>query len=250
MNKDATKSNFLGLHIDRMTMEESVSHALKLIESGGPHQHVVVNAAKVVAAVEDESVKDTINACSMVNADGQAVVWASRLIGDPLPERVAGIDFMHRLVDESSRRGLRIYLLGAKPQVVEATARSFESRGAVIAGYHDGYWRQKMPDTAMVSEIYASQADVLFIAVPSPFKERFLAANLDQLGVKLCVGVGGSFDVVAGLTQRAPAWMQKSGLEWAFRLAQEPRRMVKRYFVGNSKFIFYVIKQLIQRKAN
>lgn len=246
----ANQSSILGLKIDRLTMDESVQRALELVKSGGPHQHVVVNAAKAVAAVEDATVRETINSCSLVNVDGQAVVWASKFLGDPLPERVAGIDFMHRLVDASVSSGLKLYLLGARANVVEAVAASFRDRGAEVVGFHDGYWRQEKTDAELVREIAELQPDLLFIAVPSPFKENFLASNLESLGVKLCVGVGGSFDIVAGLTTRAPLWMQKSGLEWFFRLVQEPKRMVKRYLVGNSKFIYYVGRErLMRRKA-
>ncbi|NHW47385.1 WecB/TagA/CpsF family glycosyltransferase [Paenarthrobacter sp. MSM-2-10-13] len=242
LQNQTSRADLLGLTVDRLSMDESVERALELIASGGPHQHVVVNAAKVVAAVEDETVRSTINGCSMVNADGQSVVWASRLLGDALPERVAGIDFMNRLVDESAKHGLRIYLLGAKSRVVEATANAFRERGAVVVGHHDGYWRQSKSDLEICQEVAVTNPDILFIAVPSPFKEVFLADNLHRLGVKLCVGVGGSFDVVAGETTRAPIWMQRCGLEWFYRLLQEPRRMMRRYLVGNAKFIYYVVR--------
>ena len=250
MKKQAERASMLGLNIDRLTMNESVDRALQLIASGGPHQHVVVNAAKVVAAVEDESVLRTINGCSIVNVDGQSVVWASRLLGDALPERVAGIDFMNRLVEESARSGLRIYLLGARSHVVAAAATTFRNRGAVVVGCHDGYWRRIKSDAEMTAEIAALKPDILFIAVPSPFKENFLSENLQGLGAKLCVGVGGSFDIVAGLTSRAPIWMQRAGLEWLFRLAQEPHRMMRRYLVGNTKFIYYVLRARISSGGN
>ncbi|MBT2596623.1 WecB/TagA/CpsF family glycosyltransferase [Arthrobacter sp. ISL-72] len=235
------RSSILGVNIDRLTMSESVDKALDLIGGGGCHQHVVVNAAKMVAASEDSTLRSTINSCAMINADGQSVVWASKFLGDPLPERVAGIDFMNALVDASASAGFSIYLLGAKAEVVKSVAEVFTKRGANIAGYHDGYWRSSIQDTELVQKISASGANVLFVAIPSPDKELFLARYLSDLGVNLAVGVGGSFDVVAGLTRRAPVAMQRAGLEWLFRLMQEPRRMFKRYLVGNLKFMRLIV---------
>lgn len=232
----------MGVAVDRLTMSQSLDKAIALIESGGSHQHVVVNAAKIVAAAADPELRKTINSCAIVNADGQAVVWASRILGDALPERVAGIDFMHGLVDASASAGFSIFLLGAKHEVVEKVAAEFVKRGANVAGYSDGFWRSHSTDSAVVDSIRATGANVLFVAMPSPQKEHFLAENLEKLGVNLAVGVGGSFDVVAGVTQRAPKLMQRLGLEWFFRLAQEPRRMFKRYLVGNTKFIVLVYK--------
>lgn len=243
-----SRANFLGLHIDRLTMAESVERAITLIKSGGTHQHVVVNAAKVVSAQNDETLRAAINACSMVNADGQAVVWASKILEDPLPERVAGIDFMNALVDASAQWDFSIYLLGAKADVVSRVSAEFTRRGANIVGFHDGYWRSHMSDSDLVRGIKASGANVIFVAIPSPNKEIFLSSNLPELGVNLAVGVGGSFDVVAGVSKRAPLMMQRLGLEWFFRLLQEPRRMFKRYMIGNLQFITIVSRAYWDRR--
>ncbi|MFJ4267046.1 WecB/TagA/CpsF family glycosyltransferase [Paenarthrobacter nicotinovorans] len=237
----------MGIQIDRLSMDESVERAIALIREGGTHQHVVVNAAKVVSAQDNAELRAAINACSMINADGQSVVWASRLLKDPLPERVAGIDFMNALVDASSSANFSIFLLGAREEVVAKVSQSFLSRGATIAGFHNGYWRKEMSDADLAKIIKSSGANVLFVAIPSPQKEIFLAENLDRLGVNLAVGVGGSFDVVAGITKRAPVFLQKAGLEWLYRLAQEPRRMFKRYLVGNIKFTVLVLRELIEK---
>lgn len=248
MQELSERSNILHVHIDRLTMSQSVDRAIELINGGGAHQHVVVNAAKMVAAAEDTGLREAINSCSMINADGQSVVWASRILRDPLPERVAGIDFMNALVEASAKAGFSIYLLGAKPEVVSIVATEFTNRGANIAGFHDGYWRTKMEDQDLVDEIRRSGANVLFVAIPSPAKEMFLATHLDGLGVNLAVGVGGSFDVVAGITTRAPIVMQRMGLEWMFRLIQEPKRMFNRYLVGNFKFTRMVIEEYVRQR--
>lgn len=242
-------SLIMGVRIDRLTMSESVAKAMLFIESGGAHQHVVVNAAKMVAAAADPELRSAINSCSMVNADGQSVVWASRVLHDPLPERVAGIDFMNALVDASGSTGFSIYLLGARPEVVDCVAQKFKRRGARIAGHRDGFWRTTMTDKDVAAEIRESGANVLFVAIPSPEKELFLAKHLELTGVNLAVGVGGSFDVVAGITKRAPLTMQRMGLEWLYRLMQEPRRMFKRYLIGNIRFLVLVAQEIrLQRR--
>ncbi|MDR7083180.1 N-acetylglucosaminyldiphosphoundecaprenol N-acetyl-beta-D-mannosaminyltransferase [Arthrobacter ginsengisoli] len=235
-----TKIDFLGIQIDSLTMDESVDKAMALIEDGGVHQHVVVNAAKVVAAIQDASLGKTISDCAMVNADGQSVVWASRMLGKGLPERVAGVDFMDRLLTAAAARSHSVYLLGASADVVSKVASLVRARGVTVAGFNDGFWRKHMSDDEMAASIRATNPDLVFVALPSPFKENFLRDNLDAMNARLCVGVGGTFDVMAGVTTRAPKWMQKMGLEWLHRLAQEPKRMFMRYLVGNSKFIYYV----------
>ncbi|MFB0833957.1 WecB/TagA/CpsF family glycosyltransferase [Arthrobacter halodurans] len=236
-----------GVRIDRMDMQASVRAALDLIESGTPHQHVVVNAAKLVAAQNDPALMEILNGCSLINADGQSVVWASRLLRDPLPERVAGIDFMNELIERAHENNLRIYLLGASSDVVEKVATEFERRGANVVGYRNGYWGGSTSDRLVAEEIAALNVDVLFVAIPSPAKEIFLQRYLDTLNVGLAVGVGGSFDVVAGKTSRAPRVLQRLGLEWLFRLAQEPRRMARRYFVGNSKMVLLILRSMFRR---
>ncbi|HEY9439411.1 MAG TPA: WecB/TagA/CpsF family glycosyltransferase [Streptomyces sp.] len=225
-----------GLPVHPLTLKESVASAEALIADGGPHQHVVLNAAKIVQAHDNPELARIIRSCSLINADGQSVVWAGRLLGSPLPERVAGIDFMLALWRSAARKGYRVYLLGAEPGVVEATARIAASQGVEVVGYQDGYWDETQ-ESHVVAAVREARPDILFLAVPSPRKEYFLARRQKDLGCALMVGVGGSFDVVAGVRSRAPRWMQRVGLEWFHRLIQEPRRMFLRYAVGNTRFV-------------
>lgn len=241
----AARKSTIGLPVDSVTMEESLALCLNLIQERG-HQHVVVNAAKIVMAHEDPKLRAIIASCPLINADGQSVVWASRFLRFPLPERVAGIDLMNRLVDVSVKEQLRIYLLGARQEVVEAVARNFSDRGANIVGYRNGYWNAN-EEAEIVAEIASHRPDLLFVAFPSPRKEFFLYQWLPLLNTGLAFGVGGSFDIVAGVTKRAPIFMQRIGLEWAYRLLQEPRRMFKRYLVGNTKFILLVMRYRFQQ---
>lgn len=237
-----------GLPVHPLTLDQSVRAVERLINSGGRHQHVVVNAGKLVQAQDDEALARVIRDCSMINADGQSIVWASRVLGRPLPERVAGIDLMHALLESAARNGYRVFLLGATEHVVRSVSDVCRRQGVNVVGHRDGYW---CPDeeAAVVRQVRESRPHLLFLGIPSPRKEFFLAEHLHELGVNVAFGVGGSFDVVAGLRKRAPRWLQRVGLEWAFRFVQEPRRMFRRYLVGNSRFVWLVVRAALRASA-
>jgi len=211
-------------------------------------QHVAINAAKIVRLQDDESLRRAVEVCELSTADGTAVVWASRLLGHPLPERVAGIDLMEGVLDLAERRGYRVYLLGARPHVVETVAEVIRGRhpGIEIAGSHHGYfsWDE---EEAVVENIRAAQPAILLVALETPAKELFLAHARDGLSIPFAMGVGGAFDVLAGVRRRAPLWMQTAGLEWLYRLLQDPRRMARRYVVGNTRFTWLVLREAASR---
>lgn len=236
--------HILGSDIEVLDMDESLCKIENIISNRNPVQHVVVNAGKIVAMQSNERLRSIVNSCEMINADGQAVVWASKLLGKGLPERVAGIDLMYKLVELSARKGYKVYFFGAREEVVKQVVETYRSayHALKIAGYRNGYWSEDENEN-LVREIRNSGADILFVAISTPKKEYWLAENIHKLAIPFCMGVGGSFDVVAGLTKRAPLWMQKAGLEWFYRFAQEPRRMWKRYVYGNASFIWLVLKE-------
>ena len=229
-------------------MGEAVEIVDGFIASGTVHQHVVVNVAKVVQASNDPSLKAIIEACDLVTVDGQPIVWTSRWLGSPLRARVAGVDLMQRLIEHASIRGYRIYLLGASESVVREVAHRIATLhpGVAIAGYHHGYWADAR-EGDLVREIAATHPQILFLAMPSPRKEQFLAAWKETIGAPFVMGVGGSFDVYAGITRRAPKWMQRVGLEWLFRVGQEPRRLWRRYAWDAPRFARLVIRARLQR---
>ena len=233
--------NFMGLPIHPLTMQQSIALAKQFIVSGGHHQHIVLNADTVVQAQTNEKLNRIIGNSSMVTADGQSVVWASRLLGCALPERIAGVDLMLGLWSCSARNGFRVYLLGADQESLEGTVASALSLGVNVVGSRNGYWSSGEEDS-VVEEVRAANPDLLFVAIPSPRKECFISEHLDDLGTTLAIGVGGAFDVVSGRITRAPRWMQEAGLEWAYRLIQEPRRLFRRYLVGNIRFILMVLR--------
>lgn len=238
----------LGCAIDRLDMTETVARCEQIVERGEFAQQVSINAAKLVAMRDDPALQAAIEKCELANADGQSVVWASRLLGDPLPERVAGIDLMLQLFALAERRGYPIYILGARGDVLETAVRSLGERfpGLRIAGYRDGYFDES-ESPEVVAEIAASGARLLFVAISSPRKERWLDEHGAQLGVAFAMGVGGSIDVVAGITRRAPAGWQRLGFEWLYRLLQEPRRMLRRYLVSNLRFSLLVARGALTR---
>jgi len=226
-------------------MQETLALVQEKIRSGEQVHHVVVNAGKIAAMQKDLELRKSVNESHIINADGQAVVWASRFLGKPIKERVAGIDLMANLVEMAHRNDNKIFLFGAKEEVVKEVVDKYSEIYSpdIIAGYRNGYFSPS-EEEAIAQEIADSGTQMLFVAISSPIKENFLYKYRDILkNVNLVMGVGGSFDVVAGKTKRAPKWMQESGLEWFYRFLQEPKRMWKRYLVGNSKFIYLVLKE-------
>lgn len=234
------RGDFIGVPLDLLTMGETVAACVAFVEEARPVQHVVLNAGKVVMMRSDPQLREVVAACDLVSADGQSIVWAGRFLGLDVPERVAGIDLMSQLLVEAEERGWPVYFLGAKEEVLDACVAALTSMHPllVVAGQRNGYFDD---DAAVARSIRDSGARLLFVGISSPRKEMFLAERLADMGPLLAMGVGGSFDVIAGMTQRAPVWMQRAGMEWFYRFAQEPRRMWRRYLVGNARFVGLVV---------
>jgi N-acetylglucosaminyldiphosphoundecaprenol N-acetyl-beta-D-mannosaminyltransferase len=234
----------LNTHIHNVSMLETIEIVDHSITKGEQLHHVVVNAGKIVSMQKNLKLKRSVNESDLINADGQAVVWASKILGNPLKERVAGIDLMINLVALAHKKQYKIFFFGAKEEVVKSVVDKYTDQYSsnIIAGYRNGYYK-KEEEQEIARQISNSGANILFVAISSPTKENFLYQNKKLLKkVNFIMGVGGSFDVVAGHVKRAPLWMQNIGLEWFYRFAQEPRRMWKRYLIGNIKFITLVIK--------
>jgi N-acetylglucosaminyldiphosphoundecaprenol N-acetyl-beta-D-mannosaminyltransferase len=225
-------------------MQQTINLIDVAIAEKRPIHHVVVNAAKVVNAQKDVQLKESIVNCDIINADGQSIVWAARILNKPLPERVTGIDLMEALVKLSSEKGYKIFFLGATEEVVNKVVQVYsKSYGSgIIAGHCNGYFK-KEDEPAVARQIARSGADILFVAMSSPRKEIFLNTYKSLINIPFIMGVGGSFDVVSGLVKRAPVWMRRIGFEWLYRVIQEPKRMWKRYLVGNSAFIYIVLNE-------
>ncbi|MFZ6049005.1 WecB/TagA/CpsF family glycosyltransferase [Pseudomonas sp. CR3202] len=233
----------MGCPMDEASMAETVQAIRTAVVAGRFTQHVVVNVAKLVNMRRDAQLSESVRSCDIINIDGMGVVVGARFLGHKVRERVAGVDLFHELLAMSAKEGLSVYLLGARDEVVATTASKVQALypGLKIAGYHNGYFWDD--EAAMVDKIRASGAQLLFVAITSPKKENFINRWRDQLGVTFVMGVGGTFDVVAGKVKRAPLWMQNWGLEWLYRVIQEPGRMWKRYLTTNSQFAWLLFKE-------
>lgn len=246
MNTNRIK--FLNTELDTMSMDQTVLTIEQALINEQVLQHVVVNVAKLVNMQKDKELAESVKSSDVINIDGMGVVWGARLCGHSVPERVAGVDLFHNLLAMSARRDFPVFLLGATEDVVAKTAAKVKEQNPnlTIAGFHDGYFfggREGADEETVVNKIKDSGAKLLFVAITSPKKENFINKWQDKLGVDFVMGVGGTFDVVAGKVTRAPVWMQNAGLEWLYRVIQEPRRMWKRYLVTNSKFAYLLIKE-------
>ncbi|MEP6626339.1 MAG: WecB/TagA/CpsF family glycosyltransferase [Ginsengibacter sp.] len=236
--------NICNVPVDALTMEQTVDLIDCAIREKKSIHHVVINAVKVVNAQKDGKLRESIVNCDIINADGQGIVWASRFLKRPLPERVAGIDLMEELVELAAKKNYRIFFLGATEEIVTRVVSIYSGKYGkdIIGGYRNGYFK-KEDEPGIAREIADSNSNILFVAMGSPKKEIFLNTYKELIQTSLIMGVGGSFDVISGFVKRAPKWMQDWGLEWFFRTLQEPRRMWKRYLFGNSSFIYLVFKE-------
>ena len=237
----------LNTYVNAMSMDETVDAVEEMIERRVPVQHVVINALKVNLMRKDENLRKIVNECPLINADGASIVLAAKMLKIPLKERVAGFDLFVRLVQEASDKNYKIYLFGAREEVVKKVKAIFERKYPTlqIVGYRNGYFTEA-DEPEIVKNMAESGADMMFVAFSSPKKEYWIRRYLKELNIPFVMGVGGSFDVIAGTTKRAPLWMQKCGMEWFYRFIQEPGRLWKRYLVGNIDFIAYVIRFKIE----
>jgi len=234
--------------VDILTMDETLRRAARAMETRTRCQHVALNVAKLVNARSDAELDRDVRDSDIVGIDGMGIAWALKLMGHPVPERVAGVDLFEELMILCAERGLKPFLLGAKQEILDRTMAVLSARHPTLrfAGSHHGYFRPE-EDGHIAELVRASGADCLFIAMPTPRKERFMHAWRDTMGVPFLMGVGGTFDVVAGFVDRAPAIWQSLGLEWAYRMMQEPRRMVWRYARTNTIFLGLMLPALARR---
>ena len=244
------KAQLLGISIDVLSTDEVAQVCVALChEPRAPHMIMTVNAAHLCMMRRDQELAQACRAGDITVADGMSVVWALRASGQPIPERVTGVDLMARLMEAADEHGLSVYLLGAKQEVIEMLVQKarVQHPNLVIAGYRDGYFGPEDWE-AIVEEVRASGAHMLFVGMPSPFKETWCERYKERLDIPVIMGVGGSFDVLAGFIKRAPKWVQSMGLEWGWRLAMEPRKLWKRYLTYNSEFIWRAGKEVFARR--
>lgn len=244
----------VGTPVDACTFAEAVERIVERAARGGPPSYVITpNAHHVVLLQESEEFRVAYRGAWLSLADGMSVVWASRLLGTPLPERVSGSDLLPALSKRMAGTGLSIFLLGGRPGSADRTAEVLQARypGLEIAGTHCpplGFeWNPE--EMARIDEaIRAAKPDLLFVGLGAPKQELWMHRHVARLGVPVAMGVGGSFELEAGVLPRAPRWMRRAGVEWLFRLMVEPRRLWRRYAVSNPRFVALVLRQRLDRR--
>jgi N-acetylglucosaminyldiphosphoundecaprenol N-acetyl-beta-D-mannosaminyltransferase len=240
----------LGIPIDDIDMQEALDHLDGLIQmgraSGNGHQVVTVNVDFIVNALRDPDLLSILRDSSLATADGMPLVWGARFLGAPLKERVAGADLVPALAERAAQNGYSLFLLGAAPGVAAKAAEILQQRypGLKIAGVYSPPFQPGMDtDPSTIEMIREKKPDILMVALGNPKQEKWIHRYGSQLSVPLMMGVGGSLDFLAGVTKRAPQWMQRSGFEWVWRLSQEPRRLWRRYVVGLAVFGLFFARQ-------
>lgn len=239
----------LGVSLDPWTMGQTVQAADWLISHNMFAHLVGVNADKILQMRDDSEMDEMVRRCEIINADGASMIMAAKKLGVAIPERVAGIDLMWELCSLAEAKEYSVYLLGAKAEVVVKAAKVLEERypQIIISGFRDGYFGDDEFDS-VIDQVRATEPAIVFIGITSPKKERLIERFRARDAKGVFVGVGGSFDVVSGNIPRAPLWMQRANLEWFFRMIQEPKRLVKRYMVGNMRFYAALRKEIKARK--
>lgn len=240
VRRRARRVAVMGCAFDPITVSEAVEQVFAWRDEPERKTHTVVtvNVAILMAMRDDLALTGAIDRADAVVVDGQPLVWASRLVRSPVPEKVSGVDLMQRLLEVGGARRLSVYLLGTTQERLEALQRAIATRypDVRIAGARNGFFG---PDDypEVVRGIREARADVLLVGMPAPFKEVWCQQYRDELATPAVIGVGGAFDVLGGIIPRAPRIMQEAGLEWAWRLAMEPRKLWKRYLVTNTTFL-------------
>lgn len=238
----------LGVGIDRIDSQQALQQIGEFIENGEPHQIVTANAEIIYQASKNEKMRNVINAAQMVTADGSGVVWASRQLGQPLAQRVTGIDLVNSICQQSAKEKWKIYILGSAPGVAATAAVNIRNKfpGCNIIGTHHGYFNAK-EEKQILAELEQLKPDVLFAALGAPKQEYWIADHIQKLGIPVAMGIGGSMDVLSGNVKRAPKWMQKMSLEWLYRLLIQPTRFKR--VLALPKFMLAVKKQAKQQKS-
>ena len=234
--------------VDPCTLEEAVRRILERAAAGGPPEYVVTpNAHHVVMLQDSARFREVYERAWLSLADGMSLVWAARLLGTPVPEKVSGSDLFPRLC-EAARPGVRIFLLGGREGAAAEAARVLRARNPAleIVGTYSppmGFERDEAEVERAGERVRAARPHILFVGLGAPKQEYYMAEQRERLGVPVSVGVGVSFEFAAGMVERAPPWVQRAGLEWLDRLRKEPRRLWKRYATTNPRFVALVLRQ-------
>jgi len=243
MKMNDRRINFLGFPVDNLTSEQLLEKIDYFVNHGIKCQIVALNANKLWQAQRDPKLRDILLQAELVIPE-YAIVWGARILGTPLVEHVGGIMLMRRILEVASKKKYKLYFLGARPYIVETMVRRLKSEmpTLTISGWHHGYFDSK---DEIIAQINKSGPDILFVAMGTPKQEYFIRDNFEILDVPIMMGVGGSFDVFAGLRKETPSFL-RHGFEWIYRMVQDPWRLGKRYARTNPWFVYQVFRQKIR----
>lgn len=230
-----------GIQFSKLNMQDTVRYLTQRVEQRAATQVITGNPIMVMAGLDSPDFHRVMCGAELVVPDGTGVVWAASHIGEPVAERVPGFDMMHKLLEVGQTRGWRVFLLGSSQEVIERTAKKLEEQfpGVVIAGYRNGFFGPD-DDASVIREIRESSPDLLFVARGLDTQEPWIAQYKQELSVPVMMGVGGSFDIIAGVLKRAPRIFQKLRLEWFYRLLQQPSRFGRMFVLP--KFVVKVMR--------
>lgn len=243
--------NIFGIRIDNLTLEEACNQILKFVENREVHKYVVTpNVDHIVKIHKDKEFLHIYKNASLVLADGMPLVWASRILKKPLKEKVSGSDLFPVLCEKATRKKMRLFFLGGQEGVAQKAAEVLKNKypKIKIVGVYSppfGFEKDETENRKIINMINHAKPDILFVGLGAPKQEKWIYRHLKELNVPVSLGIGASFDFVAGTKKRAPVWMQKAGLEWFWRFCLEPRRLFKRYFIDDVKFIYLFLRELL-----
>jgi len=238
----------LGVRVDKVDMMDALCHVDSFIQGDGFHHIITLNAEIIYQAQFNQSLKELINSADLVTPDGSGIVWAAGYLGEPVPERVTGIDLMMELCKQAHHNGWKIFLLGGAPGVADEAADNLRAQysNINIVGTHHGYFNET-EEGRVFEQVRQAEPDLIFVALGAPRQEFWIREHKEKLPVKIAVGVGGSFDVVSGRVKRAPVWMQRLKLEWLARLIKEPWRFKR--MLSLPKFVLMVMRSKSEIEA-
>lgn len=222
------KTNILGVYVDKITYDDAVSKVMTMLNERENHVVFTPNSEIILMAYKDEEFCGIINSADLLTADGIGVVYASKIVGNPVPERVAGFDVACGVIDEIAKTGHRLYLFGGKPGVAEKAAENLKAEYPLIniVGMRDGYF-ESQDNSSIIDDINNSGADLVFVCLGAPKQEKWIFENRHSLNCRVMMGVGGTLDVLAGVAERAPEIWCDLGLEWLYRLIKQPSRFFR-----------------------
>lgn len=247
LSHDTNRVQLLGVRFHNLTTLETADQIEDFIRDGRPRMILARNAAIRVMEDQDQWLHHVYETSDLVTVDGMAFVYLGKLFGRPLKEMTGGPGLWYEVLRRAALKGYRVFFLGAREEILRAAVTRLQQQypGLHIVGCHDGYFKTADEDE-IVETIRQSGAQILMVGMSPPMKERFLAKHLHRMNVPACIGIGGAIDLFAGVCTLAPAWMRILCLEWLYRVWQEPRRLLRRYVVSNTRFLLLVIKQLLR----